>query len=183
MESSSLPRASMAWRGFGISKQGNCAPCPHCSRTALRGLACRGTGLRWYFSVQTEWSTVSLSTRGPPSRWSYLASSLCSPDGRTLLSRSLDGTAQAWNVTTGAPSGSLLPHASAVSAVAFSPDGRRIATGTAKGEVRIWNSTKPPAGPRRRRSGSSFSPRCRTRPRRRGESRHLRLAISDCGSV
>ena len=48
-----------------------------------------------------------------------------SPDGKTVLTGSLDKTARLWDANTGQPVGPPLPHQGFVYAVAFSPDGRR----------------------------------------------------------
>jgi WD40 repeat protein len=52
-----------------------------------------------------------------------------SPDGRTVASRSDDGTVRLWDVATRQPRGRPLPHDAAVTAIAFSPDGQTLASG------------------------------------------------------
>ena len=49
-----------------------------------------------------------------------------SPDGKTVLTGSVDGTARLWDAATGQPIGPPLPHQSGVWAVAFSPDGKTV---------------------------------------------------------
>ncbi len=50
-----------------------------------------------------------------------------SPDGRTILTASVDKTARLWDAATGQPVGLPMAHPRRVS-VAFSPDGRRVLT-------------------------------------------------------
>ncbi|HEX5268941.1 MAG TPA: serine/threonine-protein kinase, partial [Gemmataceae bacterium] len=61
-----------------------------------------------------------------------------SPDGRTALTGSEDGTARLWDVATGRPL-AILPHESWVTAVAFSPDGRTALTGCYRSSSRLWD--------------------------------------------
>jgi WD40 repeat protein len=82
-----------------------------------------------------------------------------SPDGRTALTASLDGTARLWDVSTDEPRGGPLHHAYPVGAVAFSPDGKLALTGAGDdkrhaGEARLWDAAtakplgrQPPAFP------------------------------------
>lgn len=63
-----------------------------------------------------------------------------SPDGRLLLTASMDGTLRLWDGHTGAPVGEpLRGHAGEVLAAAFSPDGRLVAAGGGDSVVRIWD--------------------------------------------
>jgi WD40 repeat protein len=57
-----------------------------------------------------------------------------SPDGRSLLTASLDRTARVWGITTGDEI-RRLPHAASA---AFSPDGRLIVGATDGGAARLW---------------------------------------------
>ncbi len=81
-----------------------------------------------------------------------------SPDGKRLLSGLsyqnpdlglLRGTAQLWDLSTGAATGLAIDHSRQVSAVAFSPDGDQFATGTYEWIVRLWdaNSQTPVGDP------------------------------------
>jgi WD40 repeat protein len=66
-----------------------------------------------------------------------------SPDGSTLLSGSLDGTARLWDVATGATLRTFVGHTASVYADAFTPDGRFAVTGGKDGTVRFWDVTAP----------------------------------------
>jgi WD40 repeat protein/serine/threonine protein kinase/tetratricopeptide (TPR) repeat protein len=63
-----------------------------------------------------------------------------SPDGRTVLTRSKDGTARLWDVATGRPIGEPLLTPGPIWAVAFSPDGKKVVTGGKEG-ARLWDSS------------------------------------------
>jgi WD40 repeat protein len=60
-----------------------------------------------------------------------------SPDGRTALSGSDDGTLRLWDVQSGQEL-RRFSHAGAVLSVAFSPDGRTALSGSADQTVRLW---------------------------------------------
>jgi WD40 repeat protein/serine/threonine protein kinase len=63
-----------------------------------------------------------------------------SPDGRTLLTGTLEGTAQLWNADTGRPLGPPLLHQGEVRAAAFSPDGRLALTAGTDRMARLWDT-------------------------------------------
>jgi len=62
-----------------------------------------------------------------------------SPDGRLLLSGSLDETARIWDAETGVCLALLDGHGAVVQAVGFSPDGSLIVTASTNGVVHIWD--------------------------------------------
>ena len=59
-----------------------------------------------------------------------------SPDNRSLVSASDDGTARIWNLQTG--KATILPHDAAVLDAVFSPDGMRVATATRDHLCLLW---------------------------------------------
>jgi WD40 repeat protein len=69
-----------------------------------------------------------------------------SPDGKTVLTGSMDGTARLWDARTGRPIGTPLHHRGRVRAVAFSPDGRRILTACGDNTARLWDLPAPVEG-------------------------------------
>jgi WD40 repeat protein/serine/threonine protein kinase len=74
-----------------------------------------------------------------------------SPDGKAVLTGSIDSTARLWDAATGKPIGPPLKHkgfGGAVLAVAFSPDGKAVLTGSADNTARLWDAaTGKPIGP------------------------------------
>ena len=68
--------------------------------------------------------------------------SVCfSPDGKQLVSGSLDETVRLWDVETGACVKTLEGHGDDVNNVCFSPDGRMVASGSMDPNhpiVRLW---------------------------------------------
>jgi roadblock/LC7 domain-containing protein len=63
-----------------------------------------------------------------------------SPDGRTLLAVSVDGTARLWDVATGTTTGPVFRHQDAVQAGAFSPDGKTVLTGSDDRTAQLWDA-------------------------------------------
>jgi hypothetical protein len=70
-----------------------------------------------------------------------------SPDGKRIVSGSVDKTLRLWDAQTGKPIGQPLQgHTSSVLSVAFSPDGKRIVSGSYK-TLRLWDAqTGKPIG-------------------------------------
>jgi WD40 repeat protein len=65
-----------------------------------------------------------------------------SPDGKTVLTGSVDKTARLWEAATGKPIGPLLQHQATVGAVAFSPDGKTVLTGCFDNTARLWRVSR-----------------------------------------
>jgi WD40 repeat protein len=86
-----------------------------------------------------------------------------SPDGRVVLTASLDNTAQLWDVASGEPQGTALQHSAPVVAAAFSPNGKAVLTCSRDATARLWDaSTGKPLVPALRHQGPvwavAFSP-------------------------
>ena len=69
-----------------------------------------------------------------------------SPDGKTVLTASLDKTARLWEAATGQPLGPPLQHQGPVRHVAFSPDGQTVLTGSDDKTARLWQLPVPVQG-------------------------------------
>jgi WD40 repeat protein len=63
-----------------------------------------------------------------------------SPDGRTIVSGSLDRTVKVWDAHDGRLLRSLEGHTDSVNAVAVSPDGRFIVSGSDDKTVKVWDA-------------------------------------------
>jgi WD40 repeat protein len=62
-----------------------------------------------------------------------------SPDGRSILTWTSDGTARIWSVRSGNQSYSTLHHAGPIVAAAFDPESRRVVTAGVDGLVKVWD--------------------------------------------
>lgn len=90
-------------------------------------------------AVVSEWEYVT-----------YIASGVFSPDGRRLLTWTMDDvTARVWDVESGQPACAPLQHTAEVTSAEFSPDGSKIVTTSNDRTTRLWDagSGKPLTDP------------------------------------
>ena len=68
-----------------------------------------------------------------------LMCAILSPDGKTLLSGSVNGKLYLWDVASGKLRTSWIAHAAPIRVVAFLPDGKRILSGSYDKTVKAWD--------------------------------------------
>src|SRR5262249_28503375 len=68
-----------------------------------------------------------------------------SPDGKRIVTASLDGSARVWDANSGLPLTQPLKHGGPVRDAEFSPDGQRVITASDDGTAVIWDIGPPPA--------------------------------------
>src|SRR3989338_6791615 len=62
-----------------------------------------------------------------------------SPDGKTVVSGSDDGTIKFWNVVNGGCTHIVSGHTRGVCSVALSPDGKTVASGSWDSTIKLWD--------------------------------------------
>jgi WD40 repeat protein/class 3 adenylate cyclase len=83
-----------------------------------------------------------VATKRKVATFHHKAHVLCmafSPNGKTLIAGSWDGTARLWDLAARCETATLQAGPGAVSAVAFSHDGETLATSRWDGTVKLWN--------------------------------------------
>jgi WD40 repeat protein len=63
-----------------------------------------------------------------------------SPDGNRVVTASMNGEAQVWDVQTGAPVGQLMRHDGIITSACFSPDGKRVLTASNDHHAQLWDA-------------------------------------------
>ena len=86
--------------------------------------------------IDTETGSVTHELVG---HTDYVVSIAVSPDGRSALSSSFDGSIRRWDLTTGQERSRFIGHESRVTSVAFSPDGHSALSGSFDGSVAVWD--------------------------------------------
>ena len=66
-----------------------------------------------------------------------------SPDGKRIVSGSIDNTLKIWDAVSGEELQTLEGHTTSVYSVAFSPDGKRIVSGSLDTTLKIWDISSP----------------------------------------
>ncbi len=103
-------------------------------------VTCRATGvvLRHPYSIRNNDSSMQPAS-DMRNQSSAIKAIAFSPDGKVVLTGSIDATARLWDVVSGKLIGEPLVHEDEVDAVAFSPDGETILTST-RWKTHVWDS-------------------------------------------
>jgi WD40 repeat protein len=75
----------------------------------------------------------------PPGHDSTVTCIAYTPDGRMLISGSIDKTVRLWDATTGKPLRLMSAHKDAITAIAISPNGKLVASSSRSGVTRLSN--------------------------------------------
>jgi WD40 repeat protein len=63
-----------------------------------------------------------------------------SPDGKHIVTGSLDETVKIWDSATGKEKCTLTGHSDWVRSVAYSPDGKHVVSGSRDNTVKVWDA-------------------------------------------
>jgi len=101
------------------------------------------------YGAARVWEVASGRAVTPPmSHSGRVYDAQLSPDGRRVVTASVDFTARLWDAETGQALAAPLRHGNSVLQTCFSPDGLRLATGSEDGNVRLWDAfTGDPISP------------------------------------
>ncbi len=116
------------------------------SMLMLAGTGCSASGANIPAATGTPTST-SITHRQTKDLLTYHGHSdratavAWSPDGKYVVSGSLDKTVQVWSATTGKARLIYRGHTDAIVAVAWSPDGRYIASSSLDNTIQVWDSS------------------------------------------
>jgi WD40 repeat protein len=88
--------------------------------------------------MQAHWNAALRTLEG----YSHWVSSVAfSPDGKQVVTGSLDSTVRLWDVATGALQQTLEGHNNFVNSVAFSPDGKQVVSSSYNHKTWLWDAT------------------------------------------
>jgi WD40 repeat protein/predicted Ser/Thr protein kinase len=100
--------------------------------------ACPNDLRGWEWHRLNYISDQSLMTLRGHTSWVYCIA--ISPDGKRIVSGSIDRTIKIWDAVTGVDVMTLRGHLDTVNSVVFSPDGRRIVSGSWDKTIKIWDA-------------------------------------------
>ena len=129
---------------------------------ALEALPDAATGKAWPYDPEAE-SLLDGALRDLRERLiighdDIVSGAAFSPDGKRIVTASLDKTARVWDAATGQPIGEPLKgHEDLVYSAAFSPDGKRIVTASWDKTARVWDTGQPIGEPLRGHEGRVYS--------------------------